>query len=195
MASTRTAPDPATMPPPQPGTGLSQVPEAPRAGRTIRLPEAAPASSATPPSGPGVGPTVLRGMVWGPVAIGAAALLQMWASAQAGDEAVRPLRMMTVLLEGGAGLVNGNPLAGVGVNVVIGLAVGLVTALLSARVRPVRSVLLVGLAVGAGVFAADHLLLGPLASQVFELRDPVLLLASRLVMGAVLAYGLMPRDT
>ena len=195
MASTRTAPDPATMPPPQPGTGLSQVPEAPRPERTIRLPEADPAPTTLPTPGPGVGRTVLRGLVWGPVAMGAAALLQMWAAAQAGDEAVRPLRMMTVLLEGGAGLVNGNPLLGVGVNVAIGLAVGLVTALLSARVRPVRNVLLVGLAVGAGVFAADHLLLGPLASQVLELRDPVLLLASRLVMGAVLAYGLMPRDT
>lgn len=195
MASTRTAPDPATMPPPQPGTGLSQVPEAPRAEQTIRLPQADPAPAATLPPGPGVGRTVRRGLVWGPVAMGAAALLQMWASAQSGDEAVRPLRMMTVLLEGGAGLVNGNPLLGVGVNVAIGLAVGLVAALLSARVRPVRNVLLVGLAVGAGVFAADHLLLGPLASQVLALRDPVLLLASRLVMGAVLAYGLMPRDT
>ena len=214
MAAPRTATEPAPMPPPRPGTGMREVAAQVPPPQTIQLPETAPAPASPAPASPTpasagsagaapssaateaspVGAALRRSLVWGPVAIGVAALLQMYASVQAGDAAARPLRMMTVVVEGGAGLVNGNPLLGVAVNVLVGLAVGVVAALLTARIRPARNIVLVGLAVGAGVFAVDHLLLGPLASQVLELRDPATLLSSRLVMGAVLGFGLMPRD-
>lgn len=206
-------PAPARMPPPVPGTGVSQRPApapVPRpAPAAAASPEAAPVATARPvapavtpsrpsspsPSSPspsvgrsdGLGRALRRGVLWGPVAIGAAMLLQMWASAQGGDQAVRPLRLLTVLVEGGGGLSGGSPLLGVAINAVLGIVLGTVFALVAPRLRSPRVVLVSALVFAAGVFAVDLYVLSPALSPVLELRDASLLLTSRLVFGAVLA--------
>ena len=201
-------PAPARMPPPVPGTGVSQRPApapVPRpAPAAAASPEAAPVATARPvaptvtpsrPSSPspsvgrpdGLGRALRRGVLWGPVAIGAAMLLQMWASAQGGDQAVRPLRLLTVLVEGGGGLSGGSPLLGVAINAVLGIALGTLFALVAPRLRSPRVVLVSALVFAAGVFAVDLYVLSPALSPVLELRDASLLLTSRLVFGAVLA--------
>ncbi len=114
-------------------------------------------------------------------------LLQMWASAQGGDQAVRPLRLLTVLVEGGGGLSGGSPLLGVAINAVIGIVLGTLFALVAPRLRGPRVVLVAALVFAAGVFAVDLYALSPALSPVLELREASLLLTSRLVFGAVLA--------
>lgn len=184
------------MPPPDPGTGLNQPDPQPSAPTPEPRTAAFPQASSQPSSdrGPGWGRRLVTGVLWGPLAVGAAALLQMWGAVQAGDEAARPLRMMTVLFEGASGLVNGDPVVGALVNVAIGLVLGLLFALLVSRARAPRAILVTGLAFGAGVFAVDHYLLAPVVSEVFELRDPAFLLATRLVLGSVLALGFLRHD-
>ena len=195
-------PAPARMPPPAPGTGVSQqpVPVAPPPAaqptpvRPAARPTFAPSSSAPQASQAPHAPEpvsaprrLLAGVLWGPVAIGAAMLLQMWASAQGGDQAVRPLRLLTVLVEGGGGLAGGNPLLGIAVNTALGMVLGVLFALVAPRLRGPRAVLAGALVFAAGVFAVDLYALSPALSPVLELRDAPLLLASRLVFGAVLA--------
>ena len=195
-------PAPARMPPPAPGTGGSQqpVPVAPPPAaqptpvRPAARPTAAPSSSAPQaspaPQAPeplGAPRRLLAGVLWGPVAIGAAMLLQMWASAQDGDQAVRPLRLLTVLVEGGGGLAGGNPLLGIAVNTALGMVLGVLFAFVAPGLRGPRAVVVGALVFAAGVFAVDLYALSPALSPVLELRDAPLLLASRLVFGAVLA--------
>ena len=195
-------PAPARMPPPAPGTGVSQqpVPVAPPPAaqptpvRPAARPTAAPSSSAPrasqAPQAPepvGAPRRLLAGVLWGPVAIGAAMLLQMWASAQDGDQAVRPLRLLTVLVEGGGGLAGGNPLLGIAVNTALGMVLGVLFAFVAPGLRGPRAVVVGALVFAAGVFAVDLYALSPALSPVLELRDAPLLLASRLVFGAVLA--------
>ncbi|WP_341253051.1 hypothetical protein [Euzebya pacifica] len=195
-------PAPARMPPPAPGTGVSQRPAPvapppaaqPTPVRPAARPTAAPSSSAPQasqaPQAPervGAPRRLLAGVLWGPVAIGAAMLLQMWASAQGGDQAVRPLRLLTVLLEGGGALAGGNSLLGIAVNTALGMVLGVLFALVAPRLRGPRAVLVGALVFAAGVFAVDLYALSPALSPVLELRDAPLLLASRLVFGAVLA--------
>ena len=189
-------PAPARMPPPAPGTGVSQRPAPvapppaaqPTPVRPAARPTAAPSSSAPQtPESVGASRRLLAGVLWGPVAIGAAMLLQMWASAQGGDQAVRPLRLLTVLVEGGGALAGGNPLLGIAVNTALGMVLGVLFALVAPRLRGPRAVLVGALVFAAGVFAVDLYALSPALSPVLELRDAPLLLASRLVFGAVLA--------
>ncbi|MEO2104851.1 MAG: hypothetical protein ABGZ36_04335 [Actinomycetota bacterium] len=189
-------PAPARMPPPAPGTGVSQRPAPvapppaaqPTPVRPAARPTAAPSSSAPQtPESVGASRRLLAGVLWGPVAIGAAMLLQMWASAQGGDQAVRPLRLLTVLVEGGGALAGGNSLLGIAVNTALGMVLGVLFALVAPRLRGPRAVLVGALVFAAGVFAVDLYALSPALSPVLELRDAPLLLASRLVFGAVLA--------
>lgn len=139
-------------------------------------------------AGTRLGGRLLIGVIWGPLAIGAAALLQMWDSAIGGDLAIRPLRLMTTLLEGGAGLVDGPVWLGIAVNVVIGVVLGILFGLIAGRFGTPRGILVGALVLGAGVFAVDWLLVTP-QLPLLGLRDEVLLLASRLLLGAVLAIG------
>jgi hypothetical protein len=122
--------------------------------------------------------------------MGVAALLQMWAAALDGDQAVRPLRLMVTLIEGGPGLVDGNPLVGILINTLIGIVVGILFALVAPRLPSARAVLVGALVLGAGVFAVDAYLVSP-QLPLLDLRDDAQLLAVRLVMGAVLAIGVV----
>lgn len=187
---------PAWMPPPPPGTGLTtsapaQAPVAQAPVAKAATAEPAPSAAAATARTGRAGALLTRGAIWGALGMGAAALLQMWASATGGDEAVRPLRLMTTLIEGGPGLVDGPPIVGIGINVLIGVVLGVLFALVTPRLRSSRAVLLGALVLGAGVFAVDAYLI---ATQLplLELRDEPLLLASRLVLGAVLALGFLP---
>ena len=201
------------MPPPTPGTGLTRGdaepaaagPTAAAAGSTAAAGPAesqptesrpTPRPSASTPSrptttstGPGLGAALKAALWWGPLAIGVATLLQMWAADLAGAPFERPLQRLTVLLEGGSGLVSGDPLVGLGINIVLGLVLGVVFALMTPLLRSARAVLAVALVYGAAVFAVDHYLLAPALNPVLEARPEAFGLATRLVFGAVLALG------
>ncbi len=214
---------PAWMPPPAPGTGLTTAtPEPARpaatqqvapAAATQQVAPAAATQQVAPAADRGVtsaattsrvttveedttplGRRLLAGAVWGPVAMGAAALLQMWSSALGGDVAVRPLRLLTTITGGGANLVDGSVLQGILANVLLGVTFGVLFALVAPRLHGARAVLVGALVFGAGIFAVDHYLI---ATQypLLELRDDALLLGSRLVFAAVLAIGFLPSST
>lgn len=201
-APVQTAPAPAAPAPAAPDA-KAQKAEAKAAAKAAKAKTKADGKAARPASGAGdapfrpttstsagtrLGGRLLIGVIWGPLAIGAAALLQMWDSAVGGDIAIRPLRLMTTLLEGGAGLVDGPVWLGIAVNVVIGVVLGILFGLIAGRFGTPRGILVGALVLGAGVFAVDWLLVTP-QLPLLGLRDEVLLLASRLLLGAVLAIG------
>jgi hypothetical protein len=202
--TTATGAAPSSMPPPAPGTGLTAQPASqpvasqPVAGQpqgavveqAPRPPAAQPAHD-TAAARPGMLATLLPGAIWGPIAMGAAALLQMWSSALNGDQAVRPLRLLTTITGGGANLVDGSVLQGILANVLLGVTFGVLFALIAPRLGGAREILLGALVFGIGIFVVDHYLLAR-AFPLLDLRDDAFLLASRLVFGAVLAIGFLP---
>lgn len=161
-------------PPPPPGPATDTAP---------------PASPADPP----LGRRLLTGAVWGPVAIGAGTLLEMWNAAEGGSGYDRPLRLLTALVVGDTAWVDTSPFLGLAINIVLGALIGLLFAAAVPRIRSARGVLVGALVLGAGVFVVDRYVLTPLLSEALVLRDPVVALASKLVMGAVLAVGFLDR--
>lgn len=210
MADTTQVPPPgnapAYMPPPPPGTGLTQPQPAAVAQQAAAPQAAAPqqtassghAQSGTPARTVSAGvsagliPQLIKGAIWGPIAIGAGTLLAMWASALAGNEAVRPLRLLTSLTGGGAALVDGSPILGIIYNVVFGLVLGVLFAVVAPRLHGGRAVLIAALVYGVGIFVVDVFVLSPLLSPLWELRNNAFSLAERLIFGAVLALGFIP---
>lgn len=199
---------PSAMPPPPAGTGLTVQPEqqpaqaqttqaSPQAAQSSQQPTQTSGQSANRQVGStdtrtGLVSNLINGAIWGPIALGVAALLAMWFSALDGQEAVRPLRLMTITTGGGGALVTGSPLLGIIYNILLGVTFGVLFALVAPRLPDARTVLIGALVFGAGIFAVDAFVLSPILSEVWSIRNDAFLLATRLVFGAVLALGFMP---